>query len=250
MSKPSVLICFLTGPERYQWPAPRLTMRLIEATHSPDVDVDVRQVFGVYGYAAARNRCVEQFFMTSGCDWLCMVDNDNIPPVNFVSRVIEFAQSRPDVDIVALPYYMRPELGGNARTLLCTGWHTSTPNEYEMPFQLKPEWQEIDVGGAGCMFVRRDVFVRLGKPWFRIPERAVQEHLMNGASEDCAFCDDAKAAGFHVWSHGGLLASHLHTVDLSSVARATVAREEEDLAIFKQLGLRVPVSTTVKAAAR
>jgi hypothetical protein len=136
-----------------------------------------------------------------------------------------------------LPYYIRPALG-MMNTLLCAGWrHSPDGHDYDLPFQLKKEWREVDGVGAGCLFIKRSVLLRLGKPWFQIPERMVSEHFMNGAGEDFDFCERTKALGMKVWTHGGLLCDHLHTVSLTAVAKQTVVRDEEDTAIFKRLGL-------------
>ena len=245
MAKPKILITVLCGPERYQWPAPGLMMRLIEAVQLPDVSVEVRPVFGVYGYDSARNRSAEMF-LASDASWLCTIDNDTIPPPDFIRRVLDFAQLRSDVDVVALPCYVRPSLG-MANTVLCVGWHASQPNTFDMPTQLPAKWQEVDVAGAACMFIRRTVFSPLERPWFRIPAHAFREHFMSGAGEDTDFCDRARAAGFHIWTHGGLLASHLHTVALEAVAAAVEVRAEEDIATLRKLGINVPTVRRIQA---
>lgn len=160
--KPRVLICVLCGPEREQWIAPPLAARLIEATRAPDVEV--RLVFGVYGYAAARNRAAEMFLETSA-SVLCMLDNDTIPRADFVPRAL-LCQG----DIVALPYYIRTQLDNPGNSLLCVGWHHATePNFFTLPIQMEGGWREVDAAGAGCMFVRRSVFSKLPPPYFSIP---------------------------------------------------------------------------------
>jgi GT2 family glycosyltransferase len=246
MSKPKVLVAVLCGPERYQWPAPGLMMRLIEAVQVPDVSVNVVPVFGVYGYDAARNRAAE-FFMNGDADFLLMLDNDNAPPADFIRRVLEFADSRSDVDVIGLPYYTRPRFG-MVNTVLCAGWHASEPNTFDMPTQLPAKWQEVDVAGAGCMFIRRAVLSTLEKPWFRIPTHAFREHFMSGACEDTDFCDRVKAAGFHIWTHGGLICSHLHTVALEAIAAATVTRAEEEMEILRKLGINIPTIRRIEVA--
>lgn len=240
-NKPKVLIAVLCGHERYQWIAPGLMLRLIEATQTPDADVQVVALHGTYGYAMARNRAVEKF-LASDNSILCMVDNDTVPPADFVSRVLEFEKP----DVWTLPYYMRP--GAKASSYLCIGWRASEPNFFHMPLQLEPKWQEIDVGGAGCMFIRRAVLERMSFPWFQIPEYAIEQRFLTGACEDLDFCERAQAAGFHIWTHGGLLCGHLHTVDLSVVAEEIVVRQETDIQFLRSLGLSVPTMQKVGPA--
>jgi GT2 family glycosyltransferase len=240
LSKPKVLVAVLCGPERYQWIAPGLTLRLIEATQTPGLDVHVAAVYGAYGYAMARNRAVEMF-LESDNSVLWMVDNDTTPPADFVSRVLEFEKA----DVVALPYYMRPDGVRKASSYLCIGWRASEQNFFHMPLQLEHKWQEVDVGGAGCMFIRRAVLERMAFPWFQIPEHAIEKRFLAGACEDFDFCERAQAAGFHIWTHGGLLCGHLHTVDLSVVAEEIVVRRETDIQFLRSLGLNVPTMKTV-----
>jgi len=238
MNRKKVLVYVLCGPERYQWVAPDLMLRLIEAVHLRDIDVVVGTVYGVYGYDAARNRAVE-WFLESDADWLCMIDNDTVPPDDFIPRVLDFTRNCAQADIVPLPYYIRPRVNVDG-LLLCTGLrHPTEPNTYTLPFQIPHEWREIDVGGGGCMFIRRGVLTKMEKPWFRIPETARLEHLQTGACEDFDFCTRAQAAGFHLFTHGGLECAHLHTVDVSAVAKATVARRQEDADFLKQMGVRL-----------
>ena len=89
MHAPKLLICLLCGPERYQWPAPHLIFRFIEAARLRDVDVEVRLIFGVYGYAEARNYAGEMF-LSSDAAYVLTLDNDNVPPAGFISRVLDF----------------------------------------------------------------------------------------------------------------------------------------------------------------
>jgi len=66
--------------------------------------------------------------------------------------------------------------------------------------------------------------------------------------EDFEFWERVKEAGFHAWTHGGLLCSHLHTLDLTVVADAHVRRNEEEVEFMRKLGLQVPTSQTVQFA--
>jgi GT2 family glycosyltransferase len=148
-------------------------------------------------------------------------------------------------DVVALPYYMRPDGIKKASSLLCIGWRASEPNFFHMAMQLEHKWQEVDVGGAGCMFIRRAVLERMSFPWFQTPEYAIEKRFLAGACEDFDFCERAQAAGFHIFTHGGLLCGHLHTVDLSVVADEIVVRRETDLGFLRSLGLSVPTMQKV-----
>jgi hypothetical protein len=241
--KPKVLVCVLCGPERTSWISPALSERLIETVRTCPY-VEVRNVFGVYGYDAARNRAAEMF-LQSGADWLCMLDNDNAPPSGFMPRVLDFANSRSDVGVVALPYYIRTEVDTPGNLILCVGWHAAEAGYFNLPTQLESGWLEIEVGGTGCMFIRRKVLTTVAPPWFTIPDYAQRKHLLGGACEDFAFCDKARAGGFHIWTKGDMICGHLHTVDLAAMADSLVVRRQEDRAFLEKMGIHVPAIRVV-----
>jgi hypothetical protein len=223
---PRVLVCVLCGPAHWIWPD--LMLRLVEASRTPDVDVEVRTVFGVRGYDNAMNHAVG-LFLQSGAEFLCLIDHDTVPPVDFVPRVLDFAQSRSGVDIVALPVYVRPPLDNPTNLLLNVGWESQQARHYNLQTQIPSGWTEIDVGGNACMFIRRAVFSRLGCNPFRTPDHTPD------ATADFDFCEQAKAAGFRIWTNYDLLCGHLNTLDLREVAKAVAVRAQEDVELIKEL---------------
>src|SRR5690242_9471302 len=87
------MIAVLCGTERQQWIAPGLMMSLVQAiteamrTGRP---VALELIKNVRPVDAARNEAARRF-LQSDCEWLVQVDNDTIPPPNFLD-VIELAE--------------------------------------------------------------------------------------------------------------------------------------------------------------
>jgi GT2 family glycosyltransferase len=52
---------------------------------------------------------------------------------------------------------------------------------------------KVDGCGAGCFLIKREVFEKIGRPWFRMEADSICE------TEDLAFCERAKASGFKVY---------------------------------------------------
>jgi hypothetical protein len=69
--------------------------------------------------------------------------------------------------------------------------------------------QEVDMMGAGCLLVRRDVFERLSPPWFDFTINQETDAIIH--SEDTSFCEQARAAGFPLLLDGDVQCEHVAT---------------------------------------
>lgn len=74
--------------------------------------------------------------------------------------------------------------------------------------------QEVGATGIGCMLVRRDVFVAIGKPWFK--RTFAEDGLTISKSDDVWFCEQARKAGYKVYVDTTLESGHEHTVTLNA----------------------------------
>lgn len=68
---------------------------------------------------------------------------------------------------------------------------------------------EVDLIGMGCALIHTDVFRALPSPWFRYNVR--EESGWPEVSEDVYFCQSARAAGFEILAHTGLVCNHYIT---------------------------------------
>lgn len=132
-----------------------------------------------------RNTLVEQAAQLE-CEWLLFLDSDMLFPRDTIARLIAH-----DKDIVGATYCKRvPPYEMLGRTL--------TGDQLEVASGL------VEVAGlpTGCLLVRRTVFEKLCRPYFRTP--AHEEGEIDGLpahieGEDYYFCRVAREAGFSVW---------------------------------------------------
>lgn len=134
-------------------------------------------------YDHARNAAVS-LCLQQGFDWLFFLDSDVIPPRDAVYKLL--SRNKP---IISGVYYRRSPPAGIPVMLRDSKWITEFPQNSII---------EVDLVGAGCLLVNRQVFERMqpqrpGKPWFdwRVDQ---QGHMPPGEclSEDFTWCIAAK----------------------------------------------------------
>lgn len=147
----------------------------------------------------ARNKIVEAF-LQSDAEWLCMIDADMIP----TRRLFEILDSPPaDASVITAKYHMRL---WNLPPVLC--WH---------PIGKIDEngWQELEVCGAGTLFVRRSAFEKLHKPFFK--RSIAPDGLAVSMTEDIHFCVAVRQAGMRIYGNRNFECGHLKTFDVSQM---------------------------------
>ena len=122
-----------------------------------------------------RNVIVNRFLETE-CKFLLMVDSDVVPP----DDVCNMANN----DVGVCSAYVRTTVGGE---LIPVGM-TKDVDGYHHDFKhSKPEVHRVDAVGTGCILIKREVFEKLDKPYFKFVYK--EGLLVNG--EDFDFCERA-----------------------------------------------------------
>jgi hypothetical protein len=206
MNKSPVAVIILCGRERDHWINPALMMRLVECardgfqTHRP-IAIDVKM--GVSPVEKARNQIVEEF-LPSPAKWLIMLDNDIIPPEHFL-RLIDSAETEGKF-VFGVPCPMVKEIG--------ITWNVGIKTNDEMRcggFTTLPKgWTACDFLGGAFLAIRRPVLEAIKDGWF---------NPTSTKSEDFAFTERARSAGFQPWFNGNYQCDHIHTVSLLEMLR-------------------------------
>lgn len=202
-----LMISVLCGRERDGWINPGLADRLFQsiadgmASRRP---VAVNLVEGVFPVERARNIAVSNF-LRSQFQWLLMLDNDIVPPKNFL-KIITEAENEGRF-LFGIPTPMIGDAG--------LQWNIAQRQDqlYCAFFKTLPAgWHRCDFVGGAFLAVRRPVFEAIKTDWFnRLPDKG----------EDFAFCQRTQDAGFQPWFTGHYQCDHIHSGSLRELIHHT-----------------------------
>lgn len=134
-----------------------------------------------------RNMLVRKF-LESDCDKIVFLDVDQI----FSADVIEKLDSD-DKDIVGAMICSRVEPYKACITV-------KKDNKLFSIFPQEKRLIEVDAIGMGATMIKREVFLKMKKPWFYFSNKRDDIEAVNDdIGEDINFCLDAKKAGFKVY---------------------------------------------------
>ena len=151
----------------------------------------------------ARNTIVHDFLLTD-CTHLMMVDDDIVPPVDALERLLFH-----DKDIVAAAC---PLIGPNSDGDLITTMNAYNLNKKQAYTIIESTGlRKVDAVGTGCMMVKREVFEKLRVPPF------LTEYNVDGIKyrgEDLNFCNQASLEGFDTYVDFNLKCKHIKSCNL------------------------------------
>jgi len=166
--------------------------------------------------AENRNDLVKQFLNhPAKSEWLWVLDPDIVFEPDALAKLL--AVAHPDkAQIVAGAYYLNSQEAEASIT-----WHADTPDGLRL-FRRPPNMPDraIVLGscGMGCTLIHRSVFEKLAElhkddpwTWFGHDLLDTREGVIR-AGEDVTFCLRARAAGFTVVGHCGVVVEHLKTM--------------------------------------
>jgi len=152
----------------------------------------------------ARNSACENI-LKSTFTWLFFLDDDIVCPPDTVLRLMAHNK-----DIISGLYFRRsPPLAPVMMRL--EGEKANFITQFKTG-----DIVEADFVGAGCLLIHRRVIEKVQYPWFdwRVDRRDLAGHKR--CSEDFAFCESARQAGFKIYvdtsikcDHCGLLKSNM-----------------------------------------
>lgn len=203
----------------------------------PHLQITGVQLFRSEGFPidAARNDIVREFLKSSS-EALLFLDADMRHPADLPERLL-----RHDVDVVTGLYFMR-RWPYQATAMVA---HPTQPgvNQYKA-VHVGRGLQPIDVGGAGCLLIRRHVLEAIaaagGENWFRYQRDPKPPHEFT-VSEDFAFYQQAAACGYQPYCDFDTVSTH--------VAVTEVTREVHDAAVKAQIDGLMQLEPAARAEA-
>lgn len=173
-----------------------------------------------------RNQIVKDF-LASDCEWLVQIDDDIVPPVNYLDLVL---YNKDIISGVCFAYRQDAlvplMLKKNEKDGLWTNMDVN-PEEGLI---------EVDSMGTGAIITHRRVF---NEAMQKHPFQSVwNEDGTRKKGQDLYFCEKAKAQGFGVWCHLQYKCSHIVEMDLAEVDKGFIIREINGGAINNNFHLR------------
>lgn len=176
---------------------------------------------------ANRNRLVSTF-MKSDCEWLVQIDDDCVPPRNYLDLILY------DKDVISGVCYAYRQ---DAIVPLILERNESDGLWINKDVNPNEGLIEVDSTGTGVMIINRRVFEN---PEMRKhPFRSVwNEDGTRKKGLDLMFCELAKQQGFEIWMHLQYKCSHIVEVDLMEIERSMIIREINGGAIDNNFRMR------------
>lgn len=188
-------------------------LRKLEERYKDEIDFVypeqcVRRVFHDF----ARNSLVDEFLDTD-CDAIWFLDSDITPPRHTLDLVAThwdkwLAAGAPYPVFMTPPGYDYPQVVFTVyKGTSESGMHPSRiPNE---------GLEEVDGIATGCLFLKREVFEKLEKPYFEFKYKADSRTIVEG--EDIGFCKKLNALGIKFLVDYSMVCGHHKAVDLLDV---------------------------------
>lgn len=204
--KESVFVGIFCTVERSGWVNPALAKFLIALSHhAQERKVTANICCDLQPIDYKRNFIAEEF-LKSDCEWLLQIDNDQSVPMDIL-KMLDWAQH--DAHVVTPVNYRGTTLANGALAL----------QEVLEPLVGAPQngaWCELLAAGTGVMAVRREVFTRVSRPWFRFEYDGFGKVTK---TEDIYFSQKVRAAGCRIFGHRDFRAEHWKTLPLGALAQ-------------------------------
>lgn len=141
----------------------------------------------------ARNLQVERF-LQSQCDYLFIVDSDCVPKPDTIEVLLQL-----DLPFVSAPH---PSVIGKEVGVMIVD---RVENGYVQHIPFDKGLQKCDAVGCAGMFIHREVFDKLEKPYFKFVYNN-DGQLIQG--EDFYFCEKLQRAGIDVYAYCDMTQTH------------------------------------------
>jgi hypothetical protein len=157
----------------------------------------------------ARNSLVDEF-LASEADTLFFLDSDVVPQPEVFSLLDK------EWDLAGAPYPVFITPAGSDRPQVVYTVYQGIKNG-NLGAANVPDKGTAFVDGlaTGCLFIKRDVFAKLSKPYFEHKFDPVSRQLIEG--EDLGFCKKVNALGYKFFVDFSLACRHYKTVCLLDV---------------------------------
>jgi hypothetical protein len=159
-------------------------------------------------------RCMQvEDFLDSGADILWFLDSDITPNAHILDLIV-LHKDKWQAAGATYPVVMNPLGQGPELVFTC---YKKNPETGNMAISAVPTSGTMFVDGlaTGCLFIKREVFAKLEKPYFEFKYNPETREMAEG--EDLGFCRKLNALGIQFFTDFSLVCNHRKTVDLLDI---------------------------------
>lgn len=202
-------------------------------------DLCVRRIFHDF----ARNKVVEEF-LASDCDILWFLDSD-ITPNKYVLDLVVLHQDKWQVAGASYPVFMNAtQSGGPEIVFTCYKKNPETGN-LAVAGVPRDGIDFVDGLATGCLFIKREVFQKLSKPYFEFKYKTEDRSIIEG--EDLGFCRKLSDLGIKVFTDFELVGKHEKKVCLLDVNNYAVSYSNRNVEAYIA-SVKAEVQHSIRAA--
>lgn len=169
----------------------------------------VRRVFHDF----ARNAIVEDFLSTD-CDVLWFLDSDITPSLH-VLDLVALHKDKWQVAGATYPVFMKTPHTEDISVVFTVYKKNVETGNFGLRNTPKSGQEFVDGLATGCLFIKREVFSQLNKPYFEFKFDPESREMAEG--EDLGFCRKLSTLGIRFFTDFELVCKHQKNVDLLDV---------------------------------
>ena len=184
---------------------------------------------------AARNGIVEDFLATD-CDIMWSLDSDIVPPKHVLDLVTMYGDQW---QAAGAPYpIFMAQPGESQRQVVVTAYKAMEPHPETKKPRLAPcavpdqgvDW--VDGLATGCLFIKREVFDKLEKPYFEFKYDKETRQPVEG--EDIGFCIKLHRLGIRFFTDYGMVCKHYkNNLDLLEINNYAISLCNKHIQVYK-----------------
>lgn len=196
--KPKILLGLPTMSSVHTFTAVVIMAWISEAHRSGKYNLSVYPTMSVSPVDEARNEIVKQF-LDSDCTHLLFVDADTIPPTDALEKLL--AHDKDIVSAITPIIDINPTTQEFYRVWNCWGMDDK---------RVKPKsgMQPIKGAGSSCILIKREVFEKMEKPYYRFVYQDDTGKDVGQIGEDVRFIAKAVGLGYEVWADTDIICKH------------------------------------------
>lgn len=194
----------------------------------------------------ARNGIVEDF-LDSDCDVLWMLDSDVVPPVHVLDLV---AHHYDKWQLAGAPYPIYSQVPGrNEMSILFTVYDGIDDKSSKRGIYMCDAPQSgtafVDGLATGCLFIKREVFSKLKKPYFEFKFDPEMRNISEG--EDLGFALKCHDLGYKFFTDYGMVCKHYKRVCLLEMSNYAISMSNAKTMTYDK-DIRAQVDVALKAS--